>query len=140
MRSAFIKSFNGGLRDEFLNETLFTSPAQGRAALEEWRRDYNTVRPHSRIAWLTLTAYAAQFSPQRGGMFEPSEGSVFRPVVISGNWTKSAAGLKSPLDKIFGQRHGKAGISEAIYYHWRMVCGGLMAPEMKRLKELDEED
>ena len=38
-QNAFIESFNGGLRDEFLNETLFTSPAQARAALEEWRRD-----------------------------------------------------------------------------------------------------
>jgi putative transposase len=65
VQNAFIESFNGRLRDEFLNETLFTSLAQARAALEEWRRDYNTVRPHSRIGWLTPTAYAAQFSPQR---------------------------------------------------------------------------
>ena len=49
MQNAFIESFNGRLRDEFLNETLFTSLAQARIALEEWRRDYNTVRPHSRI-------------------------------------------------------------------------------------------
>ena len=38
---------------------------QARVALEEWRRDYNTVRPHSRIGWLTPDAYAAQFSAQR---------------------------------------------------------------------------
>ena len=43
VQNAFIESFNGRLRDEFLNETLFTSLAQARAALEEWRRDYNTV-------------------------------------------------------------------------------------------------
>ena len=65
VQNAFIESFNGRLRDEFLNETLFTSLAQARAALEEWRRDYNTVRPHSRIGWLTPAVYAAQFSPQR---------------------------------------------------------------------------
>ena len=65
MQNAFIESFNDWLRDEFLNETLFTSLAKARAALEEWRRDYNTVRPHSRIGWLTPAAYAAQFSPQR---------------------------------------------------------------------------
>jgi len=65
VQNAFIESFNGRLRDEFLNETLFTSLAQARAALEEWRRDYNTVRPHSRIAWLTPATYAAKFSPQR---------------------------------------------------------------------------
>lgn len=55
---------NGRLRDEFLNETLFTSLPQARAALEEWRRDYNEVRPHSRIGWLAPAVYAAQFGPQ----------------------------------------------------------------------------
>ena len=62
VQNAFMESFNGRLRDEFLNETLFTSLAQARAALEEWRRDYNTVRPHSRIGWLTPAAYAATFT------------------------------------------------------------------------------
>ena len=66
MQNPFMESFNGRLRDEFLNETLFTSLMQARLALEEWRRDYNTVRPHSRIGWLTPAAYAAQFSPQQG--------------------------------------------------------------------------
>ena len=65
-QNAFIESFNGRLRDEFLNETLFTSLMQARLALEEWRRDYNTVRPHSGIDWLTPADYAAKFSPQRG--------------------------------------------------------------------------
>jgi putative transposase len=51
MQNAFVESFNGRLRDEFLNETLFTSLMQARLALEDWCRDYNNVRPHSRI-WL----------------------------------------------------------------------------------------
>jgi len=66
IQNAFIESFNGRLRDEFLNETLFTSLAQARAALEEWRRDYNTVRPHSSIGWMTPAAYAAQFATRPG--------------------------------------------------------------------------
>ena len=45
--------FNGRLRDELLNETLFTSLTLARLAPEDWRRDYNTVRPHSRIGWPT---------------------------------------------------------------------------------------
>lgn len=64
-QNAFVESFNGRLRDEFLNETLFTSLMQARLALEEWRRDYNNVRPHSRIGWLAPAVYAAQFLPQR---------------------------------------------------------------------------
>ncbi len=54
-QNAFVESFNGRLRDEFLNETLFTSLMQARLALEDWRRDYNTVRPHSRLGWLALS-------------------------------------------------------------------------------------
>src|SRR6266404_3799693 len=46
-QNAFIESFNGRLRDELLNETLFTSLLQARVALRCWRADYNTVRPHS---------------------------------------------------------------------------------------------
>ena len=41
MQNAFVESFNGRLRDEFLNQTLFTSLMQARLALEDWRRDYN---------------------------------------------------------------------------------------------------
>jgi transposase InsO family protein len=45
---------------------LFTSLMQARQALEEWRRDYNLVRPHSSIGWLAPATYAATFSPPRG--------------------------------------------------------------------------
>jgi putative transposase len=80
VQNAFIESFNGRLRDEFLNETLFTSLMQARLALEEWRRDYNTVRPHSRIGWLTPADYAAKFSPQRACGAPLLDGSAPWPV------------------------------------------------------------
>ena len=34
----------------------------------------------------------------------------------------------------------KVGISEATYYNWRKKYGGLMPSEMKRLKQLEEEN
>ena len=46
-QNAFIESFNARLRDELLNETLFTSLAQVRAVLAAWKDDYNNARPHS---------------------------------------------------------------------------------------------
>jgi putative transposase len=58
-QNAFIESFNGRLRDELLNETLFRSLPHARLVLEAWRRDYNAERPHSRLGWLTPQAYAA---------------------------------------------------------------------------------
>src|ERR1700689_3559386 len=57
-QNAFIESFNGRLRDELLNETLFVSLAHARAALDAWRDDYNTVRPHSSLGNLPPTIYA----------------------------------------------------------------------------------
>jgi putative transposase len=48
-QNGFVESFNGKLRDECLNETLFTSLAQARSVLAAWRRDYNDVRPHSSL-------------------------------------------------------------------------------------------
>ncbi len=53
MQNAFIESFNGRLRVEFLNETLFTSLAQARAALGCWRADYNDAKPHTQLGWKT---------------------------------------------------------------------------------------
>jgi putative transposase len=40
-KNAFIDGFNGKLRDELLDESLFTSLAQARAALAAWKDDYN---------------------------------------------------------------------------------------------------
>jgi len=56
-QNAFIESFNGCLRDKFLNEMLFTTLAQARVELEEWWRDYNSERPHSALGDLTPIAY-----------------------------------------------------------------------------------
>jgi putative transposase len=80
MQNAFVESFNGRLRDEFLNETLFTSLPQARLALEDWRRDYNNIRPHSGIGWLAPAVYAAQFSPQRDQGAALDSGSAAWPV------------------------------------------------------------
>jgi transposase InsO family protein len=41
---------NGRLRDELLNETLFSTLGEARDLLAAWRDDYNRVRPHSALA------------------------------------------------------------------------------------------
>jgi putative transposase len=48
-QNAFVESFNGKLRDECLNETIFTSLGHARVVLAAWRIDYNQVRPHSSL-------------------------------------------------------------------------------------------
>lgn len=61
-QNAFIESFNGRLRDELLNETLFRSLTHARLALDAWRIDYNQHRPHGKLGWLTPASYAARWA------------------------------------------------------------------------------
>ena len=51
--SGLIESFNGGLRDECLNTTVFTLIDNVRRTLEAWRQDYNGHRPYSSLGHLT---------------------------------------------------------------------------------------
>lgn len=81
-QNAFIESFNGRLRDELLNETLFRSLDHARETLALWKDDYNTIRPHSSLGNLPPAIYATLDAPamQRDGTSERSAGSTPRPV------------------------------------------------------------
>ena len=52
-QNAWIESFNGRLRDEFLNGQQFETLLETKVLLEDWRIDYNMNRPHSAHDWLT---------------------------------------------------------------------------------------
>lgn len=45
MQNGFIESFNGRLRDEFLNEMLFTFLGEARRQIHDWKVDYNRGNP-----------------------------------------------------------------------------------------------
>jgi len=59
MQNGFVESFNGRMRDELLNETLFHSLDHARSIIAGWAKDYNTARPHSALNYRTPAAYAA---------------------------------------------------------------------------------
>jgi putative transposase len=88
MQNAFIESFNGRLRDEFLNETLFSTLAQARIALAAWRADYNGLRPHSKLGWQTPSAFASTFYPRREPALRYANGSAPAPAAQSAETTK----------------------------------------------------
>src|ERR1022692_3155072 len=52
-QNAWIESFNGRLRDEYLNGQQFDSLLEAQVLAEDWRIDYNLNRPHSAHGWLT---------------------------------------------------------------------------------------
>jgi len=59
VQNAFIESFNSKLRDECLNQYVFTSLAEARSIIEAWCHDYNHLRPHSSLGTLKPTEFAA---------------------------------------------------------------------------------
>ena len=47
--NGYCESFNGKLRDELLNGEIFYSLKEAQIVIEQWRKHYNTVRPHSAL-------------------------------------------------------------------------------------------
>jgi putative transposase len=62
MQNAFCESFNGRMRDELLNESLFFGLDHAKAKTANWVNDYNQRRPHSALGYLTPAAYAADLT------------------------------------------------------------------------------
>ncbi len=58
VQNAHCESFHGRLRDECLNEHWFLGLADARRIVEEWRQDYNRVRPHSALGYQTPAEFA----------------------------------------------------------------------------------
>jgi putative transposase len=59
-QNGFAESFHSRLRDEFLEREEFESEVQAQALSDQWKRDYNTERPHSSLNYETPAAYAAK--------------------------------------------------------------------------------
>jgi putative transposase len=49
--NGYIESFNGKLRDELLDREIFTTLEEAKVLIEQWRREYNQVRPHSSLGY-----------------------------------------------------------------------------------------
>ena len=62
MQNGICEAFNGRMRDELLNETLFRGLDHAREAVATWVADYNHRRPHSAIGYDTPAAFAAHIA------------------------------------------------------------------------------
>ena len=90
IQNAFVESFNGGMRDEFLNETLFFDLDDARTRIAAWVADYNGERPHSSLQYQTPAAYAATFTATDDRLRNPDQ--LRRSSVAS----PTPQGVKSP--------------------------------------------
>ena len=76
MQNGFCESFNGRMRDELLNETLFFGLDHARTAIAEWADDYNERRPHSALGYITYitpAAYAANLTATDDRLRNPDQ-------------------------------------------------------------------
>jgi putative transposase len=71
-QNAFVESFNGRLRDECLNEELFSSMTAARATLAAWQADYNQFRPHTSLGGLAPNVYARNHKQNRAKRSRPA--------------------------------------------------------------------
>lgn len=51
LENGYKESFNGKRRDELLNREIFYNIKEARVVIENWRKEYNTVRPHSSLGY-----------------------------------------------------------------------------------------
>jgi putative transposase len=73
MQNGFCESFNGRMRDELLDETLFFGLDHARTAIAAWAHDYNEARPHSALGYITPAAYAANLTATGDQLRNPDQ-------------------------------------------------------------------
>jgi Integrase core domain len=158
MQNAFIESFNGRLRDEFLNKTLFSTLAQARIALAAWRADDHGWRPHSGLGWPTPPALASTFHPR--GIWRrlrqwlrpstrrtPSPTGRLQPPERTQDWIKLGGKVSGMIRQAgtglfagsarsghcnVGRRHGGAGSRSAVSREHLLLQGAAPAASAAR--------
>ena len=73
MQNGFCESFNGRMRDELLNETLFLGLKHAREKIGAWVSDYNNRRPHSSLGYKTPSQYAAKLNATSDRLRNPDQ-------------------------------------------------------------------
>jgi putative transposase len=80
MQNGYIESFNGRMRDELLNESLFFGLDHARELIASWVEDYNTARPHSSLGYRTPEAFSHALRTARDHHAAPRTGSARWPL------------------------------------------------------------
>lgn len=91
--NGYCESFNGKLRDECLNGEIFYSLKEARIIIEQWRKFYNTERPHSALGYRPP-------APSRGS---PPHEEPFACFTFL--WATSDGGVQAQ-DQLAHARHG----------------------------------
>lgn len=79
MQNGFVESFNGRMRDELLNATMFRNLAHARAVIRAWAIDFNGKRPHSALGYQPPKAFAENLTTAPDPHAAPNESSARMP-------------------------------------------------------------
>lgn len=71
-QNGYVESFNATFRDELLDRELFATLQEAEVLTEQYRRKYNTYRPHSGLGYMTPSAFTAQCREQADLIPEPT--------------------------------------------------------------------
>ena len=74
--NGYCESFNSKLRDELLEGEIFYSLAEAKIVIENWRRHYNTKRPHSALGYRPPTPEVLQWPASPPGTASPATPSI----------------------------------------------------------------
>ena len=118
-QNAFVESFNSRLRDECLNETVFTSLRHARAVLAAWRQDYNQARPHSALGgrapgWPSVPPCSPASRPLRAG-FAGGLRPALTQAARDGSEEDGRDG-ETALDRTEKHRHDGRGGNRGLYF------------------------
>ncbi len=166
--NGYCESFNAKLRDELLNGEIFYSLAEAKIVIENWRKHYNTKRPHSSLGYRPPAPEVVQWPAPPSGAASPATPAVAPILGLAPcNWSELSAKFwvhfwqqrSVPMPKkrfsdeqiAFALRQAEAGttvgeicrkmgIAEATFYRWKKVYAGMGVSEIRRLKQLEDEN
>ena len=87
--NGYNESFNGTLRNELLKREIFHSLEEAKVLIEQWRREYNTHRPHSSLGYRPPAPEAIRPDPK---LLNPTSASWTTPQPKGGAWTNTLGG------------------------------------------------
>jgi len=82
--NGYVESFNGKLRDELLDREVFFTLKEAQVLVERWRREYNTIRPHSALGYRPPAPEAIMPEPAPLARLVPALGLTWRLAPPSG--------------------------------------------------------
>ena len=105
--NGYVESFNGKLRDELLDREIFYTLTEAQILIERWRRQYNTVRPHSALGYRPPTPEAVVPTPI-GGLIM-SEASLIRTGTTTGGRSWAPRSPRNAIVSPSGETTGTNG-------------------------------